>query len=176
MVTKTFIDLGSAEAGFPTWQKANKAWQVRAAKGPGVSGGPKRTRTAYFYGSGFFQRPPRARPVRPDQDLRARPAVADDLLLARPVLALSVDRAHARARAWVRPATASRRRSPDRRAVPQRLTIVAPSPPSPRSPARKLFTRGCEEVWARTASRSAPVPSPWMIRTCSRPASDASSR
>ena len=54
MVTKTFIDLSTTEAGFPVWQKANKAWQARAAKGAGVSGGPKRTRTAYFYGGGFY--------------------------------------------------------------------------------------------------------------------------
>jgi peptidoglycan glycosyltransferase len=54
MVTKSFLDLSSAESGFKTWQKANIAWQKRAARGPGVSGGPKRTRTAYFYGSGFY--------------------------------------------------------------------------------------------------------------------------
>ncbi len=54
MVTGTFIDLSLAEAGFPAWQKANKAWQARAARGPGVAGGPKRTRTSYFYGGGFY--------------------------------------------------------------------------------------------------------------------------
>ena len=54
MVAQNFIDLRGAEAGFPAWQKANSAWQVRAAKGTGRSGGPKRTRTAYFYGGGFF--------------------------------------------------------------------------------------------------------------------------
>jgi hypothetical protein len=54
MVTRNFIDLKGVEAGFPAWQKADKAWQVRAAKGPGRSGGPKRTRTAYFYGGGFY--------------------------------------------------------------------------------------------------------------------------
>ena len=52
MVSRTFVDYSSAEAGFKTWQKANIAWQRRAAKGPGVRGGPKGTRTAYFYGSG----------------------------------------------------------------------------------------------------------------------------
>ena len=40
--------------GWPAWQKANRGWQARAARGPGVSGGPKGTRTAYFYGGGFF--------------------------------------------------------------------------------------------------------------------------
>jgi hypothetical protein len=29
-------------------------WLARAARGPGVAGGPKGTRTAYFYGGGFF--------------------------------------------------------------------------------------------------------------------------
>ncbi len=52
MVTKSFIDYSKAEAGFKAWQKADAAWQARAARGPGVRGGPKRTRTAYFYGSG----------------------------------------------------------------------------------------------------------------------------
>lgn len=54
MVTRNFIDLSLAEAGFPAWQKANTAWQARAARGPGIAGGPERTRTTYFYGSGFF--------------------------------------------------------------------------------------------------------------------------
>jgi membrane carboxypeptidase/penicillin-binding protein PbpC len=52
MVTKSFIDYSKAEAGFKAWQKADAAWQARAARGPGVRGGPKGTRTAYFYGSG----------------------------------------------------------------------------------------------------------------------------
>jgi len=54
MVTRTFIDLSKAEPGFKRWQTADRLWQARAARGPGVSGGPKRTRTAYVYGSGFF--------------------------------------------------------------------------------------------------------------------------
>lgn len=52
MATKSFIDYSRAESGFKVWQKADAAWQARAARGVGVSGGPKRTRTAYFYGSG----------------------------------------------------------------------------------------------------------------------------
>ena len=52
MVTKSFIDYSKAEAGFKAWQKADAAWQARAARGPGVRGGPEGTRTAYFYGSG----------------------------------------------------------------------------------------------------------------------------
>ncbi len=54
MVTKSFVDFGAAESAFPGWQKSDNAWQARAARGVGVSGGPKRTRTAYFYGGGFF--------------------------------------------------------------------------------------------------------------------------
>lgn len=54
MVTKSFIDFSRVEAAFPAWQKADAAWQKRAAKGPGVAGGPKRTRTAYFYGAAGF--------------------------------------------------------------------------------------------------------------------------
>ena len=52
MVTRSFIDYSKAEAGFKAWQKADAGWQARAARGPGVRGGPKGTRTAYFYGSG----------------------------------------------------------------------------------------------------------------------------
>jgi len=54
MVTKSFVDFSAAEAAYPGWQKADNGWQARAARGVGVSGGPKRTRTAYFYGGGFF--------------------------------------------------------------------------------------------------------------------------
>lgn len=54
METQTFIDFSSVEAGFPAWQKADVNWQARAAKGSGQSGGPKHTRTSYFYGGGFF--------------------------------------------------------------------------------------------------------------------------
>ena len=53
-VTRTFVDFSKAEAGFPRWQTADRLWQARAARGPGVAGRPKGTRTAYFYGGGFF--------------------------------------------------------------------------------------------------------------------------
>ena len=82
MVTKTFIDLGSAEAGFPAWQKSNKAWQVRAAQ---RSGRVRRTEAhpdVVLLRRGFY---PFGRSwggqLRADQDVRARPAVADDLRL-----------------------------------------------------------------------------------------------
>jgi len=51
----------------------------------------------------------------------------------------------------------------------QRLTMVAPSPPSPRSPARHSCTNGWLVRCSRTESRNAPVPWPWM--TVTRPAS-----
>jgi membrane peptidoglycan carboxypeptidase len=54
MVSKTFVDFSKVEAGFKSWQKADIGWQQRAARGPGVAGGPERTRTAYFYGGGFY--------------------------------------------------------------------------------------------------------------------------
>jgi hypothetical protein len=54
MVARTFIDFSQAEAGVKSWQKADAQWQARAARGVGVAGGPKRTRTSYFYGGGFY--------------------------------------------------------------------------------------------------------------------------
>jgi membrane peptidoglycan carboxypeptidase len=52
-VTKGFFNLNEVESNFPNWQKANRNWAARAAKGPGRRGGPEGTRTAYFYNSGF---------------------------------------------------------------------------------------------------------------------------
>jgi penicillin-binding protein 1A len=54
MVTRSFIDFSQAEAGIRAWQRADIGWQARAARGSGVGGGPKGTRTAYFYGGGFY--------------------------------------------------------------------------------------------------------------------------
>ncbi len=48
--TRSYIDYSQIEAAYPTWQKADIAWQARAARGPGVRGGPKGTATSYFYG------------------------------------------------------------------------------------------------------------------------------
>ena len=42
------------EKDHPVWMEADRGWLARAARGPGVRGGPEGTRTAYFYGSGFF--------------------------------------------------------------------------------------------------------------------------
>ncbi len=54
METRAFVDLSRLESSNKRWQKADIAWQARAARGPGVAGGPKGTRTAYFYGGGFY--------------------------------------------------------------------------------------------------------------------------
>ncbi len=47
------MDLANVESGFPEWQKANAGWAARAAKGTGVTGGPKKTKTSYFYNGRF---------------------------------------------------------------------------------------------------------------------------
>jgi membrane peptidoglycan carboxypeptidase len=52
-VTKGFFNLNEVESNFPNWQKANRNWAARAAKGPGRRGGPEGTRTSYFYTNGF---------------------------------------------------------------------------------------------------------------------------
>ncbi len=53
MVTHGFFDLSAVEANFENWQQANAAWGARAARGAGVSGGPEKTRTSYFYNNSF---------------------------------------------------------------------------------------------------------------------------
>ncbi|MBI2781763.1 MAG: transglycosylase domain-containing protein [Chloroflexi bacterium] len=53
MVTKSFLDFSQAEERFPQWQPFTQEWAQRAAKGPGVAGGPKNTRTMYFYNLSF---------------------------------------------------------------------------------------------------------------------------
>jgi penicillin-binding protein 1A len=52
-VERGFFDLREVESNFPAWQKANRLWAARAARGPGVRGGPEATRTAYFYDRAF---------------------------------------------------------------------------------------------------------------------------
>jgi membrane peptidoglycan carboxypeptidase len=44
------LDFSQVEASWPVWQRADNGWAKRAARGPGISGGPKGTRTSYFYG------------------------------------------------------------------------------------------------------------------------------
>jgi membrane peptidoglycan carboxypeptidase len=48
------LDFSTVETAYASWNKADRAWAKRAARGVGVGGGPKGTRTAYLYGSGFF--------------------------------------------------------------------------------------------------------------------------
>ncbi len=52
-VTRGFFDLSEVESNFPSWQKADRNWAARAARGPGVRGGPRGTHTAYFYDGAF---------------------------------------------------------------------------------------------------------------------------
>ena len=48
-----FFNLNEVESNFPNWQKANRNWAARAAKGAGRRGGPEGTRTSYFYNNSF---------------------------------------------------------------------------------------------------------------------------
>lgn len=52
-VDRLFLDFDEVESGFPKWQRFNEGWAARAARGPGVRGGPDRTPTAYFF-DGFL--------------------------------------------------------------------------------------------------------------------------
>jgi membrane peptidoglycan carboxypeptidase len=53
-VTKGFMNLSGVDAGWPAWQKADRGWAARAARGVGVRGGPKGTPTAYFGFGSYF--------------------------------------------------------------------------------------------------------------------------
>jgi membrane peptidoglycan carboxypeptidase len=46
------LDFSQVESAFPTWNRYDRAWAKRAARGPGVGGGLKASRTSYFYGGG----------------------------------------------------------------------------------------------------------------------------
>ncbi len=196
METRSFIDFSQVEAGFPAWQKADIAWQARAARGLGRRGRSEAHPHAVLLRPGVL-------PVRGDlrRLLRAHGEVhrrAGDPAAHAVHLAGSVRTlphgapagpdahpdasAAAGADAHAEGQALAHQRCPGPGAVARptgdlySLTIVAPSPPSPRSPARKLRTSGCEPAMSRTASRRAPVPMPWITTTWSRPASDASSR
>ncbi|HSL77128.1 MAG TPA: transglycosylase domain-containing protein, partial [Candidatus Limnocylindrales bacterium] len=52
-VRRGFFNLNEVESNFPNWQRANRGWAARAAKGPGTRGGPEGTRTSYFYDGSF---------------------------------------------------------------------------------------------------------------------------
>ncbi|MBI2764107.1 MAG: transglycosylase domain-containing protein [Chloroflexi bacterium] len=53
MVTEGFLDFSNVEPRFPAWQEFTQGWAARAARGPGVAGGPEKTRTSYFYLNSF---------------------------------------------------------------------------------------------------------------------------
>ncbi len=53
-VVKGFLDLSAVESEFPSWGKYNRGWITRAQRGSGVTGGPERTRTSYFYETGVW--------------------------------------------------------------------------------------------------------------------------
>jgi membrane peptidoglycan carboxypeptidase len=53
MLNRYFLDFSQVEPRFPEWQKFTQGWARRAARGPGVRGGPDRTPTAYFF-DGFL--------------------------------------------------------------------------------------------------------------------------
>ena len=53
-VSRGFFNLNEVESNFPNWQKANRNWASRAARGAGTRGGPEGTRTSYFYDGAFM--------------------------------------------------------------------------------------------------------------------------
>ncbi len=53
METRRYLDFSQAEERFPEWQDYTQGWAQRAARGVGVRGGPKNTRTMYFYNLSF---------------------------------------------------------------------------------------------------------------------------
>jgi membrane peptidoglycan carboxypeptidase len=48
------LETAGFESRFDNWMKADRDWIARAQKGPGVVGGPDRTRTTYFYNRSFM--------------------------------------------------------------------------------------------------------------------------
>src|SRR4029077_20661056 len=47
------LAVASVERNVPGWMQADRDWIRRAERGPGVAGGPDRTRTAFFYNNAF---------------------------------------------------------------------------------------------------------------------------
>ena len=69
--TQGFLDLSNVEADYPGWKPFTDGWITRAQKGPGVSGGPEKTKTSYFYETGVWTPygPELGRPVPAHRDL-----------------------------------------------------------------------------------------------------------
>ena len=70
-VTKGFFDLSEVESNFPAWQKANRGWAARAAKGPGVRGLARDPHVVLLPEQLRAVRSLVGRPVRPQGDLPA---------------------------------------------------------------------------------------------------------
>jgi membrane peptidoglycan carboxypeptidase len=54
MEVRGFLDFSNVEADYPQWRSFTDDWIARAQKGPGVAGGPEKTRTTYFYENGVW--------------------------------------------------------------------------------------------------------------------------
>ncbi len=52
-VARSYFDISEVDSNFPSWQRADRNWASRAARGSGVRGTSKGTRTAYFYNGQF---------------------------------------------------------------------------------------------------------------------------
>ena len=52
--TQGFLNLSNVEADYPDWKPFTAGWIARAQRGPGVAGGPEKTRTSYFYENGVW--------------------------------------------------------------------------------------------------------------------------
>jgi hypothetical protein len=48
-VDRMYLNFDNVESQFPKWQRFNEGWAGRAARGPGVRGGPDQTLTSYFF-------------------------------------------------------------------------------------------------------------------------------
>ena len=133
-VSRSYFDISEVDSNFPSWQRADRNWASRAARGSGVRGTSKGTRTAYFYNGQF--RPFGSSWGAPFAPSKKCPIAPPPTPVCDPLLGLAVpepaarrrdeatEAAEAAARALTRSATA-RRSSPRRR--PRRADRGAPS-------------------------------------------------
>jgi membrane peptidoglycan carboxypeptidase len=47
------LEAAGFEAGHSSWVAANRDWMARASRGTGIAGGPRNSRTSYFYNGSF---------------------------------------------------------------------------------------------------------------------------